>query len=440
MPPTVQSLEPEDLATRGCIGVNGAVIVGCGPSGLAIAALLKDQGVPFIILERTNCIGSLWQNCTYDRLKLHLPKQLCQLPNFPFPDHYPEYPNKTQFIEYLESYAKHFDINPQFNETVHSAYYDESVSLWRVKSIKESSEEVEYSCRWLVVASGENSEKVVPVFEGLEEFGGHVAHTGDYKSGKRYSGERVLVVGCGNSGMEVSLDLCNNNASPLMLVRSSVHVLPREVFGTSIYEFAAMLKKLLPLWMVDKILLTLTRLILGNVEKYGLKRPSIGPLELKNTTRISPVLDMGVVAKIKSGQIKVVPAGIRRFLPGKVELVDGKVLDIDSVILATGYRSNVPSWLKENDFFSHDGIPKDPFPNGWKGKNGIYAIGFTRKGIFASCLYAKNVCRDIAESWKEETKQNSTGDANDTPKGLTFTTDDALAAFKLVEDDGKKSN
>ena len=122
--------------------------------------------------------------------------------------------------------------------------------------------------------------------------------------------------------------------------------MPREVFGTSIYEFAAILKNWLPLWMVDKILLILTRLILGDVEKYGLKRPSVGPLELKNTTRNSPVLDMGVVAKIRSGQIKVVPAGIRRFLPGKVELVDGQVLDIDSVVLATGYRSNVPSWLK----------------------------------------------------------------------------------------------
>ena len=122
--------------------------------------------------------------------------------------------------------------------------------------------------------------------------------------------------------------------------------MPREVFGTSIYEFAAILKNWLPLWMVDKILLILTRLILGDVEKYGLKRPSVGPLELKNTTRNSPVLDMGVVAKIRSGQIKVVPAGIRRFLPGKVELVDGQVLDIDSVVLATGYRSNVPSCLK----------------------------------------------------------------------------------------------
>lgn len=122
-------------------------------------------------------------------------------------------------------------------------------------------------------------------------------------------------------------------------------MLPREVFGKSTFELAVMLMKRLPLWMVDKVLLMLARLILGDVEKYGLKRPSLGPLELKNTAGKTPVLDIGALEKIRSGQIKVVP-GIRRFLPGKVKLVDGKVLSVDSVVLATGYRSNVPSWLK----------------------------------------------------------------------------------------------
>ena len=88
--------------------MNGPVIVGAGPSGLAVGAGHKTQGVPFIILERANCIASLWQNNTYDRLKLHLPKRFCQLPNFPFPEDFPEYPTKRQFIAYLESYAKQF--------------------------------------------------------------------------------------------------------------------------------------------------------------------------------------------------------------------------------------------------------------------------------------------------------------------------------------------
>lgn len=126
-------------------------------------------------------------------------------------------------------------------------------------------------------------------------------------------------------------------------------MLPREVFGKSTYELAAMLMKKLPIWMVDKILLVLTRLILGNVEKYGVKRPCVGPLELKNISGRTPVLDIGALEKIRSGKINVVP-GIKRFSQGKVELVDGNFLDIDSVVLATGYRSNVPSWLKVSYF------------------------------------------------------------------------------------------
>ncbi|CAF2311229.1 hypothetical protein BRARA_J00274 [Brassica rapa] len=397
-----------NIFSRRCIWVNGPVIVGAGPSGLAVAAGLKREGVPFIILERANCIASLWQNRTYDRLKLHLPKQFCQLPNFPFPEDYPEYPTKFQFIQYLEEYATHFDINPKYNETVQSAKYDETFGLWRVKTISKSGQlgscEFEYICRWLVVATGENAEKVVPDFEGLEDFGGDVLHAGDYKSGGRYQGKKVLVVGCGNSGMEVSLDLYNHGANPSMVVRSSVHVLPREILGKSTFELGVTMMKWMPVWLADKTLLLLARIVLGNTDKYGLKRPTIGPLELKNKEGKTPVLDIGALPKIRAGKIKIVP-GIIKFGRGMVELVDGRVLDIDSVILATGYRSNVPSWLKDNDFFSDDGIPKNPFPNGWKGEAGLYAVGFTRKGLFGASLDAMSVAHDIANRWKEESKQ-----------------------------------
>ncbi|KAE8713545.1 putative indole-3-pyruvate monooxygenase YUCCA7 [Hibiscus syriacus] len=218
-----------------------------------------------------------------------------------------------------------------------------------------------------------NAEKVVPEFEGLQDFGGRVIHACDYKSGKSYCGERVLVVGCGNSGMEVSLDLCNHNVKPSMVVRSSVHVLPREVFGKSTFEFAVSMMKWLPLWLVDKLLLIFAYLTLGNTSKYGLKRPCLGPLELKTRD--------------------------------KVELVNGQTLEINSVVLATGYRSNVPSWLKENEFFSNDGVPKNPFPSGWKGNGGLYAVGFTRRGLSGSSLDAISVAHDIANAWKDETRQ-----------------------------------
>ncbi|GAV63863.1 FMO-like domain-containing protein [Cephalotus follicularis] len=402
----------KDFFSRRCIWVNGPVIVGAGPSGLATAACLREQGVPFVVLERAECIASLWQKRTYDRLKLHLPKQFCQLPKLPFPEDFPEYPTKRQFIQYLESYAKHFEINPRFNECVQSARYDETSGLWRVKTVTASgpshcTTEVEYICQWLIVATGENAERVVPDFEGLKDFGGEVMHVCDYKSGETFEGKEVLVVGCGNSGMEVSLDLCNHNATPSMVVRSSVHVLPREIFGKSSFELAILMMRWLPLWLVDMLLLILAWLILGNIEKYGLKRPAMGPLELKNVKGKTPVLDIGAFKKIRSGDIKVVPA-IKRFSRGQVELENGQKLRIDSVVFATGYRSNVPSWLQESEFFSKNGFPKSSFPHAWKGNAGLYAVGFTRRGLSGASFDAIRIAQDIGKVWKDETKHKKT--------------------------------
>ncbi|KMZ65331.1 hypothetical protein ZOSMA_327G00030 [Zostera marina] len=155
----------------------------------------------------------------------------------------------------------------------------------------------------------------------MEEYFGPIIHSSEYKSGEAYQGKQVLVVGAGNTGMELSLDLCHHPASPSMVVRNSTK---RNT------------------WKVNILGISDDDAMCTTMNKYGLKRPSIDPLQLKNKKGKSPVLDIGVLEMIKSGEIKVVP-GIKRFIPGGVELVNEYVLPIDSVILATGYRSNVSS-------------------------------------------------------------------------------------------------
>lgn len=202
--------------------VEGPLIVGAGPSGLATAACLKQKGIQSLILERAECIASLWQFKTYDRLRLHLPKQFCQLPFMPFPSDFPTYPTKQQFLGYLKAYADYFKLKPVFNSTVIRAEWDERCEFWKVKSVKDEKVIVEYFCKWLIVGTGENAEEIVPQIEGLEIFEGPVVHTSSYKTGGVFRGKKVLVIGCGNSGMEVCLDLCNFNASPHLVVRNSV--------------------------------------------------------------------------------------------------------------------------------------------------------------------------------------------------------------------------
>lgn len=234
MPP--HSSEALDKELEDCylgklpVWIDGAIIVGAGPSGMAAAACLKAKKVPSMILEKADCIGSLWKHKTYDRVHLHIPKQFCELPLMPFPDWYPTYPSRQQFLDYLEDYAERFSIKPHFNEGVQSARYDESCGVWRVNTVKmigKASQRcirMHYTARWLIVASGENAEIVTPPLPGMKAFQGDLLHSSLYKNGADYEGRKVLVVGCGNSGMEIALDLANHNAKPSLVVRGPVSI------------------------------------------------------------------------------------------------------------------------------------------------------------------------------------------------------------------------
>ncbi|XP_059309804.1 indole-3-pyruvate monooxygenase YUCCA6-like [Lycium ferocissimum] len=282
-------------------------------------------------------------------------------------------------------------LKPVFNQTVVCANYDQNLGFWRVRT-----KTTEYVSRWLIVATGENAEAVVPVFEGMEDFGGSIMHASLYKSGEIFRGKKLLVVGCGNSGMEVCLDLCNHDASPSLVVRDTVHVLPREMLGKSTFRLSMWLLKWLPVRLVDRFLLFTSWLLLGDTARLGLDRPKIGPLELKNLSGKTPVLDVGTLAKIKSGDIKIC-TGIRRLLKHHmVEFVNGQTEEFDAIIMATGYKSNVPSWLKEREMFSEkDCLQRRPFPNGWKGECGLYAAGFTKLGLLGASMDAKKIAQDI---------------------------------------------
>ncbi|CAO2820686.1 unnamed protein product [Amaranthus hypochondriacus] len=393
---TCKNTEENRNSARKTVNVEGPIIIGAGPSGLATAACLKQQGIPSLILERSDCIAPLWQQKTYDRLKLHLPKKFCELPLMGFPSDFPKYPSKKQFIFYMKTYANHFNLSPKFNQEVSKTYFDEEIMCWRVQ-IKGN--DFDYVSKWVIVATGENAEPLIPEILGMEKFQGKLMHTSLYKSGSDFKNQRVLVIGCGNSGMEVSLDLCRYNAMPHMVVRNSVHVLPREMFGFSTFGVAMTLLKWFPLKLVDKFLLFVANLTLGNTDGLGLRRPKTGPIELKNATGKTPVLDMGALSLIKSGKIKVMEA-VKEITKDGAKFVDGKEREYDSIILATGYKSNVPFWLKDCEFFTDDGMPKVAFPNGWKGGKGLYTVGFTRRGLLGTASDAVKISQDIADQWR----------------------------------------
>ncbi|XP_073013739.1 probable indole-3-pyruvate monooxygenase YUCCA10 [Typha latifolia] len=382
------------------------VVVGAGPAGLAVAGCLKVLSIPTVILEREELSASLWKTKTYDRLKLHLAKQFCALPHAPHPPAASAYVSRDDFVRYLDDYVESFKLRPVFRTAVEAAAFDQreagGAGSWRVVARDMGSGEVrEFTARFLVVATGENGEAVVPEVAGLANFSGEAMHSSCYKCGSGFRGKRVLVVGSGNSGMEIAFDLANFGAKASIAVRSPFHVMTKEM----IY-LGMVLVKYLPVKLVDTLLVMLSKIKYGDLSKFGIVRPKQGPFSIKNATGKSAVIDVGTVAKIKAGEIQVFKEPSR--ITGKEVLFsDGRSDQFDAIIFATGYRSTTSDWLKDDDhMLNKDGFPRKSFPDHWKGANGIYFSGFARKGLAGVYMDAVNIANDIMLAWRSNKQLN----------------------------------
>lgn len=385
---------------------DGPIIVGCGPSGLATAACLKKKGIPSLILEKSDCIGSLWKYRTYDRIHLHLPNSSCELPHLGMGHDCPDPLTPAQYLDYLERYATHFQLSPRFDENVISANYDDNSGFWKVRTVNRKRGNFRivetYSTRWLVVASGENAEPQVPRIEGVSKFKGVFLHSCTYKNGANFKGSNVLIVGCGNSGMEIALDLAYFGANPSLVLRGYMHILPSKILGVHTYTLISILLRVFSVWMADMLLMLCAWWALGSTSKYGLRRYEEGPLSIKKKLRKTPVLDPGTYRLIKNGDIKVLPA-IARFTEKGAEFTDGQNENFDAVVFATGYRSNVCDWLfNEKDSFTPEGIPKSPTLESWKGKKGLYTVGLTGAGIPGVWIESQRIAEDIEQNLRSE--------------------------------------
>ncbi|KAK1437254.1 hypothetical protein QVD17_03043 [Tagetes erecta] len=369
------------------------IVVGAGPSGLSTAACLHKLSIPYIILEREDCIASLFNKRSYDRLHLHLAKQFCHLPFMPFPDSFPTYVSRSDFVKYLDSYASYFKINPEFRNTVQFAKYDENTQKWQVKAAVEDGGIRSYVGRFLVVATGENCDAFIPEVDGLSEFKGEVIHSTEYKSGKGYENKKVLVVGAGNSGMEIALDLSEHGAKTSLVVRSPVHITSR----WSINLGLVLLKLFMPLHLVDSLLVLMSKLMYGDLTKYGLHTPKEGPILIKVRNGKYPVVNLGTVKKIKSGEIQVLPS-LKSIKHGGNEVVleNGKCHQFDAIIFATGFKRSTHIWLQGGDcLLNKDGFPKQMYPHHWKGENGLYCVGLARRGMYILGMDAQNIAHHI---------------------------------------------
>ncbi len=300
------------------------IIVGAGPAGLAAGACLKQRGITPLILEAGDAPGYTWLRL-YDRLHLHTVKALSGLPGFPMPRNFPRYPSRAQVAEYLAAYASHFGLTIEANCPVTHALPEQDG--WRVTTPKG-----EYHTQALVSATGIFSQPISATYADMDLFGGGVLHASLYKNAEPFAGQRVLIIGSGNTGAEIAIDLAEHGAKPTISIRAGANVVPLNLLGVPIQRWAHLIA-VLPHAVTDVIAPVLLRRSARRQERAGVPRPAYGVLERPGI----PVIGLDLLRHAQQGTIRV--AGpIERFTATGVRFANGETADFDSIILATGYR------------------------------------------------------------------------------------------------------
>lgn len=219
------------------------VVIGAGPAGLAVAALLKERGMTATVLERSEAVGSAWRR-HYDRLALHTDKARSHLPGLPFADRLPRYVPRAEVVNYLEAYAEHFGIAPAFGANI--TRLSREGNEWHITA----EDGREWQADHVILATGMADHPARPDWPGLESFAGKTLHSRDYRRPGDLPGERVLVVGFGNSGGELAIDLAEAGRKVDLAVRSPVNILPKELLGRPIGNWD-ILRRLFPYKVAD---------------------------------------------------------------------------------------------------------------------------------------------------------------------------------------------
>ena len=244
-------------------------MIGAGASGLAVSAALRQRGLNPVVLDGDSRIGGSWAR-RYDRLCLHTTRRFSGLPGHPMPASYPRYVPKDLYSDYLVDYATRLGIDVRLGERVDEIRLSKD-GRWRVEGLHSA-----WDTKVVVVATGRHRIPVTPDWPFKSSFRGQILHAAAYRNGREFAGCRAVVVGIGNSGAEIAVDLVEHGASSVSIaVRSTPPISAREIAGIPV-QLLGMLLAPAPPALVDRIGSHLRLKATGDLTRFGLGREAWG--------------------------------------------------------------------------------------------------------------------------------------------------------------------
>ncbi|MFF4032093.1 flavin-containing monooxygenase [Streptomyces sviceus] len=318
-------------------------VIGGGPAGLSVAYALRARGVRAVVLEKSEHVGASWRR-HYDRLHLHTTRRLSALPGLPMPRRFGRWVARDDVVRYLEKYAEFHELETVTGVEVSRVERTDDGTGWLLHATGGR----ELTGAAVVVATGWNHTPLLPDWPGREEYKGELLHAGEYRDPAPYAGRDVLVVGVGNTGAEIAVDLVEGGASRVRLsVRTVPHIVRRSTAGWAA-QYTGVLVRRLPVGLVDRLARPMARLSIPDLSAHGLPRPDTGLYSRAKQGAI-PVQDVGLIDAIRRGKVEVV-AAVEGFADGEVLLADGARVTPDAVIAATGYARSL------EDLVGHLGV------------------------------------------------------------------------------------
>ena len=341
-------------------------IVGAGSAGLATAALLQEQGLRPLVLEAGPEPGAAWRE-RYDRLRLHTPRLLSGLPGLRMPRRFGRWVARDDLIEYLHAYVAAHGLDVRTGTRV--TRIEPDGNGWRLDT-----EQGPLRAGAVVVATGYNGAPFIPDWPGRASFSGELIHSSQYRSPAPYRGKDVLVVGAGNSGAEIAHDVIDGGAARSRLsVRTPPQIVRRATLGIPAQLLGMAIRKMPPHW-VDPFTIWQRKVAIPDLTAQGLPRPPHGVRTAFLSTGTTPILDVGIVAAVKSGRVEVV-AAVEGFDGADVLLADGSRIRPEVVIAATGFRAGLDGLAGHLDVLGPRGLPKKT--DGEPVLPGLWFVGFT---------------------------------------------------------------